>query len=74
MIPFSVSDIIKLLEQIPIWKQLKAIPQELEQLRRRVDALEAKLASPPAPGKECPACGARTLRVISSERSEAEKP
>jgi hypothetical protein len=62
MIPISVSDILKILDQIPIWRTLAALPRRLKELEDRVSALEtAKPSLPPAPkidpAKACPMCG-----------------
>ena len=62
-LPLSVSDILKLLEQIPIWKNVRTLPERLAQLEDRVSALEAAAAEPArAPGQPCPSCGAYGLR------------
>jgi hypothetical protein len=68
----SVSDILKILEQIPVWKALVSLPKRLGELEGRMKALEDGRAGAPnrAPGpKECPKCGA-TMRV---EREEAHR-
>lgn len=62
MIPISVSDILKILDDIPIWKNIVVLPRRLAALEERIAALEsAKLALPPArvidPAKACPMCG-----------------
>jgi hypothetical protein len=66
MIPISVSDVIKLLDEIPIWKAVAGLPKRIAELERKVAALEttasAKAAAPT--GKECPLCGA-TMKVVS---------
>ncbi len=38
----SVSDILKLLEQIPAWKTVKALPGRVEAVERRLNELEGK--------------------------------
>lgn len=64
----SVSDILKLLDQIPIWKVVAGLPRRVAELERAVGELQEKFAtasSPKAPsGKECPICGA-TMKVLS---------
>jgi hypothetical protein len=49
----SVSDILKILDQIPIWKKVSALPARIEALEKRVAELER--AKPPATGI-CPLC------------------
>jgi hypothetical protein len=65
MIPISVSDVIKLLDEVPIWKAVVGLPKRIAELERKVTALEtaasAKAAAPT--GKECPICGA-TMKVV----------
>lgn len=55
MIGFSVGDIIKLLDQIPLWKMVSALPKRVKELEERVAALEGKNIKPHAPA--CPICG-----------------
>jgi hypothetical protein len=57
----SVSDAVKILDQIPIWKQLVAIPKRLTALEERIAALEAKKT---VSGRECPMCG-NEMKVAS---------
>lgn len=52
---FSVSDILKLLDQIPIWRSLKALPERVEALEQRISHLEAELERRPPP-ELCPLC------------------
>lgn len=49
-----IEDVMKALERIPAWKRLSALPAELDQLKQRVSAIEARLA--PAGGTVCPRC------------------
>jgi hypothetical protein len=66
MIGVSVSDIIKLLEQVPGWKAVAGLPKRLAELEARVKALEeSKGAATPHP-KDCPMCGAR-MSVLSEQ-------
>lgn len=44
-----------LLDRWEMWKRIKTAPDEIEALKRRVAALEAKLGH--KPGLECPFCG-----------------
>ena len=56
-------DVVRLLEQIPIWKKLKVLPEKLAALEKRMSDLEAKVD---APGKKCPKCGKFSFSVESS--------
>jgi endogenous inhibitor of DNA gyrase (YacG/DUF329 family) len=69
MIPISVTDIRKILEEFPLWKAVANLPKRLAELERRIAALEGGAAAKPAPltGRECPICGA-AMKVV------AEKP
>lgn len=59
MLPLSVSDIVKLLEQVPGWKAVVGLPKRLAELEARVAALEKAAGKPKAAGSEaCPKCGA----------------
>lgn len=58
----SVSDILKLLDKIPVWQRLSRLPGEVEELRRRVDALEGKGQRIDA-ANLCPICEVGTLKV-----------
>ncbi len=62
----SVGDILKILDQIPIWKALREMPKRVAELEARVQKLEAeKAAAPPKPtGRECPMCGAE-MKVLA---------
>jgi hypothetical protein len=67
MIPVSVSDILKILDQIPIWKAVVNLPKRVAELERAVaelrDKQSALVAKPIAPrGRECSICGA-TMKV-----------
>lgn len=65
--PVSVSDILKILDQVPGWKTIRALPGRVEALEARIAALEAALEKPAkAPGESCPTCGERALRRASS--------
>ena len=64
---FSLSDLIKLLEQIPAWKKLSSMPGEIEALRRRVELLEQSANRVPR-GDECPKCHGLSYRLDRSER------
>jgi hypothetical protein len=57
MIPITVSDMLKILEQIPGWKAVAGLPKRVAELERRVQELETQKPHVP-PGRECPICGA----------------
>jgi C4-type Zn-finger protein len=63
---FSISDLVKLLEQIPVWKKLNAMPAEIEALRRRVEMLEASGRRTPG-ADECPKCHGLAYSLDRSE-------
>ncbi|TAL89260.1 MAG: hypothetical protein EPN77_05890 [Candidimonas sp.] len=52
------------LDRIPIWKRVSALPDEVEELKKRITALEIKLA--PATGEQCPLCKEPHFKVIES--------
>ena len=59
-----LEDIMKTLERVPAWKRMVALTEQVDKLEKRVADLEAKLG--PKPGEECPKCGERSLKLISS--------
>ena len=69
VIAFSASDILKLLEQIPVWKSLVTLPRRLAEVEARVKALEATGAGRTGPKpNECPACAA--IMVFVEEKPD----
>jgi hypothetical protein len=69
LIPVSVSDLLKILDQIPIWKSVASLPRRLAALEERIAALESAKPSLPAPAtidpaKTCPMCGSE-MKVIA---------
>lgn len=58
----AIGDIASLLEKIPIWKRLKALPEQFDALQVRVAALENEIAKRPSL-EECPICGTGKLKV-----------
>lgn len=65
----SVSDILKLLDQLPIWKTVKDLPARVTALEARVAALEAPRLATSSPGQVCPGCGAHALRRTAAVTS-----
>ena len=61
----SVTDILALLDKIPIWKDLKRMPARINELEKRLAALESK-HEPSL--KTCPKCGTGTFALVSTER------
>lgn len=57
-----LEDILKALDRIPAWKRLQEAPAEIDDLKRRITELEAKLGNK-WPGDVCPFCGARAFRL-----------
>ncbi|PCI03443.1 MAG: hypothetical protein COB78_10825 [Hyphomicrobiales bacterium] len=71
----SVSDILKILDKVPIWKTLSELPRRVEALEQANKALLQKLedqqkAPKIAPGKTCKACGQPASRRTSSSVSK----
>ncbi|WP_063657120.1 hypothetical protein [Candidatus Arsenophonus triatominarum] len=60
-----LSELDNLLEKIPLWKKLKSVPSEVEDLKRRVIELEKIINS--KPGDKCPKCGDMTYRLDRTE-------
>jgi|GEM_PF-1106514 len=60
----SLSDIVKLLEQVPLWKRLKELPGRVEALEAKVAELERTLAARPAADR-CPKCQEADLKLAS---------
>ncbi|KQP02635.1 hypothetical protein ASF26_14495 [Methylobacterium sp. Leaf93] len=54
MIGVSVSDILKVLDQVPGWKAVMGLPKRLQELEDRVAALEGKPTAKAA--EACPLC------------------
>lgn len=59
-----LEDVMKTLERIPVWKRLSTLPAEVEALKSRIEAIEAKLSG--ATGDACPKCGEMSFRIISN--------
>ena len=60
-----IEDVLKALDRIPIWKRLGEIPEEVDDLKRRLAALEEKLDGK-WPADVCKHCGDRNLRLSHS--------
>jgi hypothetical protein len=57
-----LEDIVKTLDRIPGWKRIQELPGEVDELNKRVAALEQKLGKK-WPGDVCRHCGEQTLRL-----------
>lgn len=66
-----VDDILKAMDRIPIWKRLGEIPTEVDDLKKRVAALEEKLGTK-WPADVCPFCGERAWRMVEAVYSDRE--
>jgi polyhydroxyalkanoate synthesis regulator phasin len=54
-----IEDIMHALERIPVWKRVSALPKEVDELRTRIAALEAKLEGKPGQPEQRKFIGAR---------------
>ena len=54
--------ILNLADRVPIWKRLRKLPQEVDDLQERVTELEAKLSGK-WPPDVCKFCGERASRL-----------
>ena len=59
----TVSEILSLLDKIPIWKRLSSLPEKVDSLEKRLADLETKMAGG---GEKCPRCGEYSFAVVSS--------
>ena len=60
-----LGDLVELLKRWDVWKKVEAAPARIDELEKRVAALEDRLRR--APGEACPSCGALDFRVERSE-------
>lgn len=65
-------DILALLDKIPIWKRVQETPARVDELEKKIAALEARLAR--APGEACPKCGALAMRLTETGREMGSFP
>jgi hypothetical protein len=59
-----LEDIMHALDRIPIWKRVSALPKEVDELRKRVAALEAKLEG--TSGVLCALCQSPDFKIVAS--------
>ncbi len=64
-----LTDVMKAIEQIPVWAKLKDLPDRTDSLERRIAALEKKMSGPVSED-QCPKCGERAWFVESSSPDE----
>jgi hypothetical protein len=72
----SVSDILKILDQVPIWKALREMPKRMEALEQRIQQLERGAMTPPKKpmkGRECSSCG-KEMALVSERKDPALGP
>jgi hypothetical protein len=60
----TLQSILDLLNKWPEWKRVTEAPDRVDELERRMAALEEKLKK--APGERCPKCGELSLRASGS--------
>jgi hypothetical protein len=63
-----IEDVFKALDRIPIWKRLQLVPDEVNDLKKRVVELEEKLGGK-WPADVCKYCGERSARLSEAGRS-----
>lgn len=60
--------ILEVLDTLAIWRRLTPLPNEVEELRRRIEALEARLGAAAAGGlAQCPMCNSLQFKRIASK-------
>lgn len=64
-----LDEVRKALELIPGWKRIASLATEVDALRERVAAIEARLE--PATGDQCPSCRAMAFRLVASKREDS---
>ena len=68
----TVESLLKLLDQIPMWRALSSLPRRLTDLETRMALLEqqterpSKRATPTPAARSCPMCES-TMRVIAED-------
>ena len=67
----SISDMLTLLDRIPLWGQLKALPNRVNELEKRIAELESK---PSSNDEICPKCKQKTFELISSQKDKTFGP
>lgn len=62
-----IEDVMKALERIPSWKRVQNLPTQMDELAKRIKALEDRLK--PASGEQCPKCRAMAFSLVRSTPS-----
>jgi hypothetical protein len=65
-----LEDMLKALDRIPGWKRLQTVPDEVDELKKKVAALEEKLGGN-YPPDVCRSCGERQARLIYTYAADA---
>ena len=63
----TVSELLSLLEKIPLWKRIAHLPEEVDSLKQRITELEERLSGG---GDACPCCSQLTYKLTHSEPDE----
>lgn len=66
MFSISAADLLKLLEQLPVWKQVIGMSKEIDALKKRVEMLEQSQQSTPK-ADQCPKCRGLSYRLDRTE-------
>jgi hypothetical protein len=67
-----IDDMLKALDRIPGWARLQKVPDEVDELKSKVAALEEKLGSK-WPPDVCRFCGERAVRLHASFGPDSNK-
>lgn len=60
----SVSDILKILDQVPVWRTVKELPKRVQALEEELAVLKEQMKSPTeTTGEPCPFCGKHAMRM-----------
>src|SRR5262245_22769237 len=60
-----IEDVLNALDRIPKWARLQQVPNEVDELKQKVAALEEKLSGK-WPPDVCKFCGERAVRMVST--------
>lgn len=58
----NVSDVVKLLEKIPAWKEIKDLPKKITDLENEISELKSKMVFK----ESCPKCSSQKFPAIRS--------